>query len=91
MALFSVGSHLTVSLINSQSINYTEGVGVGMARDTANLMVGQYFKKRRDLVEIFLVSGSGAGIATMSVFVRWVTREIGWRLGLQVGGHMCPQ
>ena len=58
---------------------------MGMARDTSTLMVGQYFKKRRELVEIFLVSGSGIGLATMSTFVRWVTREIGWRLGIQVG------
>ena len=57
---------------------------MGMARDTATLMVGQYFKKRRELVEIFLVSGSGLGISAMSSWVRWVTREIGWRLGLQV-------
>ena len=82
------------------------GVGVGMARDTSNLMVGQwiviimmmikmmmsqvgqYFKKRRELVEIFLVSGSGLGIAAMSSWVRWVTREIGWRLGLQVMGQV---
>ena len=62
-----------------------EGVGVGMARDTSTLMVGQYFKKRRELVEIFLVSSSGVGVATMSSFVRLVTREIGWRLGIQVG------
>jgi len=59
------------------------GVGVGMARDTSTLMVGQYFKKRRELVEIFLVSSSGVGVATMSSFVRLVTREIGWRLGIQ--------
>ena len=26
------------------------GVGVGMARDAATLMVGQYFKRRRELV-----------------------------------------
>ena len=80
------------------------GVGVGMARDTSTLMVGQwivmimimmmmsqvgqYFKKRRELVEIFLVSGSGLGIAAMSSWVRWVTREIGWRLGLQVSGQV---
>ena len=62
----------------------TAGVGVGMARDTATLMVGQYFKKRRGLVEIFLVSASGLGLATMSSFLRLVTREVGWRLGIQV-------
>ena len=62
---------------------------MGLARDTANLMVGQYFKKRRDLVEIFLVSASGLGICIMSLLLRCFTRDIGWRLGLQVGdpGH----
>ena len=46
------------------------GVGVGMTRDPATLMIGQYFKRKRELVEIILVSASGFGIATMSVFIR---------------------
>ena len=57
--------------------------GFSMTQNSFMLMLGQYFKKRRELVEIFLVSGSGLGIAAMSSWVRWVTREIGWRLGLQ--------
>ena len=60
------------------------GVGVGMTRDTATLMVGQYFKRRREMVEIFLVSGSGLGISVMSTLLRLLVRDIGWRLGLQV-------
>ena len=55
-----------------------------MTRDTATLMVGQYFKRRRELVEIFLVSGSGLGISVMSSILRWLVRDIGWRLGIQV-------
>ena len=50
------------------------GVGVAMTRDPATLMVGQYFKRKRELVEIFLVSGSGLGIATMSVFIKTAIR-----------------
>ena len=59
------------------------GVGVGLTRDTSTLMVGQYFKRRRELVEIFLVSGSGMGISVMSLLLKGAVREIGWRLGLQ--------
>jgi len=59
------------------------GVGVAMTRDPATLMVGQYFKRKRELVEIFLVSGSGLGIATMSVFIKTAISSIGWRHGLQ--------
>jgi len=46
------------------------GVGVGMIRDPATLMVGQYFKRRRDLVEVFLVASAGVGMALMSAFIQ---------------------
>ncbi|XP_049954757.1 monocarboxylate transporter 2-like [Schistocerca serialis cubense] len=59
------------------------GVGVGLTRDCSTLMVAQYFKRRRELVEIFIVSGSGLGIAVMSVFIKGAISAIGWRLGLQ--------
>lgn len=59
------------------------GVGVGLTRDTSTLMVGQYFKRRRDLVEILLVSGSGLGLSSMSLFIKSAIRELGWRIGLQ--------
>ena len=53
---------------------FVTGIGVAMTRDPATLMVGQYFKRKRELIEIILVSGSGLGIATMSVFVKVVVR-----------------
>eukprot|EP00094_Tigriopus_californicus_P009120 TCALIF_08791-PA protein Name:"Similar to SLC16A7 Monocarboxylate transporter 2 (Homo sapiens)" AED:0.01 eAED:0.01 QI:0/0.4/0.16/0.83/1/1/6/215/606 len=59
------------------------GIGVGMTRDAANLMVGQYFKRKRELVEIVFVSGSGLGILAMSLFISDTTSTFGWRLGLQ--------
>ncbi|KYN07459.1 Monocarboxylate transporter 8 [Cyphomyrmex costatus] len=59
------------------------GIGVGMTRDCSTLMVAQYFKRKRELVEIFIVSGSGLGIAVMSAFIKGAITKIGWRLGLQ--------
>ncbi|EFN84987.1 Monocarboxylate transporter 10 [Harpegnathos saltator] len=59
------------------------GIGVGMTRDCSTLMVAQYFKRKRELVEIFIVSGSGLGIAVMSAFIKGAISKIGWRLGLQ--------
>lgn len=46
------------------------GIGVGITRDCSTLMVAQYFKRRREFVEIFIVSGSGLGIAVMSIIIR---------------------
>lgn len=51
-----------------------KGVGVGLTRDASTLMVGQYFKKRRDIVEILVVSGSGVGILFMSVSIHSAVR-----------------
>ncbi|KAK0170214.1 hypothetical protein PV328_010802 [Microctonus aethiopoides] len=59
------------------------GIGVGITRDCSTLMVAQYFKRRREFVEIFIVSGSGLGIAVMSAFIKGAIGKIGWRLGLQ--------
>ncbi len=55
-------------------VQYFLGIGVGMTRDTATLMVGQYFKRRRELVEMVTVASTGAGVAVMSVFVMEATR-----------------
>ncbi|CAG0879409.1 unnamed protein product [Darwinula stevensoni] len=65
------------------SYGFVLGLGVGLTRDTSTLMVGQYFKRRRELVETFLVSGSGIGLAVMSVFLKFTIASSGWRLGLQ--------
>lgn len=59
------------------------GIGVGLARDTSTLMVGQYFKRRREMVEILLVAASGLGIASMSYVLKVTLKEYGWRHGLQ--------
>lgn len=55
------------------------GLGVGITRDCSIVMIGQYFKKKREFVEIFAVSGSGLGIIIMSMFVRNAIGSYGWR------------
>lgn len=45
-----------------------------MTRDPATIMVGQYFKRKREIVEIILVSANGLGIAGMSLFMKVIIR-----------------
>ncbi|KAL3222407.1 hypothetical protein MRX96_004874 [Rhipicephalus microplus] len=59
------------------------GCGVAMTRDTSMFMVGQYFKKRRELVELLLAAGTGIGVAVVPIFIVECIRVVGWRLGLQ--------
>ncbi|XP_065584791.1 monocarboxylate transporter 2-like isoform X2 [Artemia franciscana] len=80
--LFSSFASQFLQLFLSYGIIF--GTGVGLTRDTATLMVGQYFKRRREMVEIILMSGSGVGIAAMSAIVQGTLSTIGWRFGLQV-------
>lgn len=51
---------------------------MGLTRDTASLMVGQYFKRRREAVEIALVGSSGVGLALMTVFLH---TTLGYKYG----------
>ena len=57
---------------------------MSLSRDSATLMVGQYFKRRREMVEIVLVSSQGVGILIISQLLHNSLRTFGWRLGLQV-------
>lgn len=68
--------HIFTSLPTCSRYNFLAGVGVGLTRDASTLMVGQYFKRRRDLVEIFVVSGSGLGIIICSVGLHSALRSV---------------
>jgi hypothetical protein len=46
-------------------------IGIGIARESSNLMVGQYFKRKRSFVEIFVQSSIGIGVALMAPFINW--------------------
>jgi len=59
------------------------GIGVSFVRDTSTLMVAHYFKRKREAVEIVVVSASGFGISIMSTFLNRTMRDHGFRLGLQ--------
>lgn len=50
------------------------GIGVSMIRETAVIMIGQYFKKKRELVETFVVGSNGLGIAVMPLFLTFCIR-----------------
>lgn len=55
------------------------GLGVGLTRDCSTIMVAQYFKRKRELVEIVITSGSGAGIVLMSMYFNRAISAFGWR------------
>ncbi|XP_022247167.1 monocarboxylate transporter 10-like, partial [Limulus polyphemus] len=59
------------------------GFGVSMTRDASTFMIGQYFKRKRELVEIVISFGTGLGMAIMPLFLSESIRYVGWRLGLQ--------
>jgi hypothetical protein len=44
-------------LITELTMSTFAGLGVGLVRDSSTLMVAQYFKRKRELVEVVVVSG----------------------------------
>lgn len=43
------------------------GVGCGLVRESAGLVLGTYFRRRRQFVELVAHTGGGVGIALFSV------------------------
>jgi hypothetical protein len=43
------------------------GVGCGLVREAAGLVLGAYFRRRRQFVELVAHAGGGVGIALFSV------------------------
>lgn len=46
------------------------GVGASFVRESAAIMIGHYFKRRRPFVEMIVMSGEGVGIALFSVILK---------------------
>lgn len=59
------------------------GVGASMVRESSAVMLGHYFKRRREFVEMVAMSGEGVGVALFSVIFKEGVGKMGWRLGLQ--------
>ena len=52
------------------------GIGIGMMRDASLVLVGQYFKKRRELVEVPIHVSSGLGSAFMPLLLTFCIRSV---------------
>ncbi|CAH0564315.1 unnamed protein product [Brassicogethes aeneus] len=59
------------------------GIGAGIVRETSTIVLGHYFKRRREFVEMVAQAGTGVGIALFSVLYKEAVGKLGWRLGLQ--------
>ncbi|KAJ2945627.1 hypothetical protein O0L34_g451 [Tuta absoluta] len=59
------------------------GIGCGLVREAAGLVLGAYFRRRRMFVELVAHAGGGVGIALFSVAYKEAVGKLGWRLGLQ--------
>lgn len=80
----TIFSHCTQNTIRNTSAGIVFGVGVAMVREASTVMLGNYFKRRRQFVEMVAMSGEGVGIALFSVILKEGVGKAGWRLGLQI-------
>jgi hypothetical protein len=69
MRLMEAGAFLIIKLLH-HSYGIVFGVGTCMVRESSGLMLGQYFKRRREFVEIVVQAGGGIGITLFSVFYK---------------------
>ncbi|WAR07131.1 MOT12-like protein [Mya arenaria] len=53
-------------------------IGSGITVTAANIMVGRYFRTRRELAEMVMVSGTGAGAALLAFIMDELIRKLRW-------------
>lgn len=66
IALFQATMSQSDSFIACLSIISIPALGTSMVKEPCSLMIAQFFKRRRALVEMISASGIGIGIALMS-------------------------
>lgn len=62
-----------MEIFNDFSNNFTGvivGFGSSLVRDSSSVMIGHYFKRRRQFVEMIVMAGEGVGIALFSVIIK---------------------
>ncbi|XP_039343354.1 monocarboxylate transporter 14 isoform X3 [Mauremys reevesii] len=64
----------------------TAGVGSGMVYLPAVVMVGRYFQKRRALAQGLSTTGTGFGTFLMTVLLKYLCKEFGWRNAMFIQG-----
>ncbi|XP_069322466.1 monocarboxylate transporter 14 [Eulemur rufifrons] len=62
------------------------GLGSGMAYLPAVVMVGKYFQKRRALAQGLSTTGTGFGTFLMTVLLKYLCAEYGWRNAMFIQG-----
>ncbi|KAK6628061.1 hypothetical protein RUM44_010543 [Polyplax serrata] len=73
--LFTSFAHQLHQIMLSYGI--VMGIGVSLVRETSSLMLGHYFKRRREFVEMVSQAGAGIGITLISVFYKEAVGEVG--------------
>ncbi|XP_053315917.1 monocarboxylate transporter 14 isoform X2 [Spea bombifrons] len=64
----------------------TAGIGSGMVYLPAVVMVGQYFQKHRALAQGLSTTGTGFGTFLMTVLLKYLCAEFGWRSAMIIQG-----
>ncbi|XP_061492858.1 monocarboxylate transporter 14 [Rhineura floridana] len=67
----------------------TAGIGSGMVYLPAVVMVGEYFQKRRALAQGLSTTGTGFGAFLMTVLLKYLCLEFGWRNAMFIQGAVC--
>lgn len=65
------------------------GIGTCIVRESSSVVLGEYFRRRRQFVEQVVLAGTGVGVTLFSLLYLSFTRHLDWAQGFQIGAALA--
>ena len=64
------------------------GIGSCLVRESSSIVLGEYFRRRRQFVEQVVLAGTGVGVTLFSLLYLSLSRHIEWAHGFHIGAGL---
>lgn len=70
------------------SFGLVGGIGSCIVRESSGVVLGEYFRRRRQFVEQVVMAGTGVGVTLFSLLYLSFSRHLEWSQGFRIGAGL---
>lgn len=81
-------SNIYILTLFSSSFGLVGGIGSCIVRESSGVVLGEYFRRRRQFVEQVVMAGTGVGVTLFSLLYLSFSRHLEWSQGFRIGAGL---